>query len=343
MAPVVNGRLLFNEIPIGLPEPGRTTIYDASQTIDLENHTLDGGFLLKTLVLSIDPYLRGKMRDPSIPSYAPAFAKGEVISNYGIGVVLRSENPSFKAGDHLYGLYPFQHYFVANDADAFRVVKNEVKLPLSVYVGVCGMPGQTAYHGWKEYASPTKGEIAFVSTGAGPVGATVIQLAKADGLKVIASAGSDEKVAFMKSIGADVAFNYKKENTLDILKREGPIDIYWDNVGGQTLEAAIEAAAVDARLIECGMISSYNGGEPYHIKNLVFIVRKQLKLLGFLVMKLQHKYDEAFFQEIPLKVSRGEIKYKEDVTIGLEKAGHAILDVQSGVNNGKSVVLVAQE
>jgi len=235
------------------------------------------------------------------------------------------------------------HYFVANDADAFRVVKNEVKLPLSVYVGVCGMPGQTAYHGWKEYASPTKGEIAFVSTGAGPVGATVIQLAKADGLKVIASAGSDEKVAFMKSIGADVAFNYKKENTLDILKQEGPIDIYWDNVGGQTLEAAIEAASVDARLIECGMISSYNGGEPYHIKNLVFIVRKQLKLLGFLVMKLQHKYDEAFFQEIPLKVSRGEIKYKEDVTIGLERAGHAILDVQSGVNNGKSVVLVAQE
>lgn len=129
------------------------------------------------------------------------------------------------------------------------------------------MPGKTADFGWKELSLAKKGEVAFVTAGAGPVGQLVIQLAKLDGLKVIASAGSDEKVEYLKTLGADVAFNYKTSKTAEVLDKEGPINVYWDNVGGETLEAAIDHAAVGARFIECGMISGYNNtGEPYHVK-----------------------------------------------------------------------------
>ncbi|KAL6298349.1 alcohol dehydrogenase [Sparassis latifolia] len=342
MAPVTNGRLLFNEIPTGYPEPGKTTVYDTSQTIDLENVSLKGGSLVKVLVLSSDPYLRGRMRDVTIPSYSPAFPIGEPLDNHGIGLVLRSEDPTLKAGDHVYGILPFEQYTIQERGARLHVLKNEVKIPWSTYIGVCGMPGQTAYCAWKEYASTKKGEVAFVTSGSGPVGATVIQLAKAEGLKVIASAGSDEKVAFIRSIGADVAFNYKKESTLEVLRKEGPINVFWDNVGGETLEAAIDTAAVGARFLMCGCISEYNGQPPYAVKNLSLIVGKQLKISGFIVFNLLAKYGQQFYAEIPKRVASGEIKYLEDATRGLENAGQAILDVQKGLNKGKKVIVVAE-
>ena len=129
------------------------------------------------------------------------------------------------------------------------------------------MAGKTADFGWKEFSAAKVGDVAFITAGAGPVGQLVIQLAKLDGLKVIASAGSDEKVAYLKTLGADVAFNYKTNKTAEVLEKEGPINVYWDNVGGETLEAAINHAAIGARFIECGMISAYNAtGEPYNVK-----------------------------------------------------------------------------
>ncbi|KAI0357028.1 NAD-P-binding protein [Trametes cingulata] len=343
MAPVKNGRYLFNEVPTGFPEPGKTTIYDDSQTIDPDTVPLNGGFLVKVLVLSVDPYLRGKMRDASVKSYSPPFYIGEPLYNYGIGVVVRSENSAFKPGDHLYGIFNFQHYVIENDPKKFKVIENKEGLPWSVYVGVCGMPGETAAYGWKEFAHPKKGEVAFVTAGAGPVGATVIQLAKADGLKVIASAGSDEKVAFLSSIGADVAFNYKTVNTRKVLEKEGPINIYWDNVGGETLEAALDFAEKHARFIECGMISSYNTTTPYHVKNLMKIVSQELTINGFIVGSIRHKYEDDFYATFPKRVASGEIKYKEHPVRGLENAGQAIVDVQSGRNFGKSVIIVADE
>lgn len=342
MAPVKNGRLIFKEIPTGYPEPGKTTIYDESETIDLDSVPLKGGVLVKTLVVSIDPYLRGKMRDPSIQSYTPAFVKDKPIYNYGVGVVLRSENPRAKPGDHLYGTYDFQQYSILNNLDEFEVLKNEHNLPWSAYVGVVGMPGQTAWVGWHEYAAPQKGDVVFVTAGAGPVGSFVIQLAKLQGLKVIASAGSEDKVDFIKSLGADVAFNYKTANTWDVLKREGPINIYWDNVGGETLDAALANAARGARFIECGMISEYNTA-PYTVKNLMAIVRQELHLHGFIVNHHLHKHHARFYAEVPGKVARGEIKYVEDAKQGLQYAGEAILEVQKGRNSGKSVVIVGDE
>ncbi|KAF8558790.1 alcohol dehydrogenase [Imleria badia] len=342
MAPVTNARQIFNEIPTGYPIPGQTTVYDTTQTIDLENVPLNGGFLLKTLVLSIDPYMRGRMRDASVKSYISSFKLGQPLDNYGVGLVLRSENSAFEAGDHLYGRLPFQEYSIQAEPHGFSKIENEHKLPWSVFVGAAGMPGQTAYCAWKEYAQAKKGEVAFITAGAGAVGSLVVQLAKRDGLKVIASAGSDDKVAFMKEIGADVVFNYKTTKTSEVLAKEGPIDVFWDNVGGETLDAALDAAARYARFIECGMISNYNG-TPYPVMNLTNILTREIKLYGFVVTSILPKHRNAFYKELPALLASNELVFKEDLTRGLEGAGEAILAVQKGTNNGKSVVVVAEQ
>ncbi|TDL20588.1 NAD-P-binding protein [Rickenella mellea] len=343
MAPVRNARSVFNEVPIGLPDPGRTVKYDDSQTIDLDDVDLGGGFLVKVLYVSMDPYLRNRMREPSPKNLRPPFIIGDPLVNFGIGVVLRSENPEMKVDDHIYGFLPFQEYAILKETKAFRVISNEANIPWSAYVGVCSMPGQTAYYGWRALAEAKKGETLFVS--AGPVGSFVIQLAKHEGLKVIASAGSDEKVQFIKSIGADVAFNYKKELTTEILDKEGPINIYWDHVGGETLDAALDAAAHFARFVECGMMSQNNAtpeNPPYIPKNLQLVIGKTLTIRGFVVTVFEDQYKEDFYAEIPSRVAKGELKYVEDVTVGLEGVGQALLNVQTGANRGKSVIRVSQ-
>ncbi|KAI0045916.1 alcohol dehydrogenase [Auriscalpium vulgare] len=344
MAPVTNARHIFIEIPTGLPEPGKHTAHDTSRTIDLENEPLHGGFLVKTLILSIDPYMRVKMRDASIKSYSPAYAIGEPLYGYGIGRVLRSESSALKPGDHIYGaLTPHEEYFVRQDPEQFEVLKNEYNLPLSLFVGVLGMPGQTAYVGWKEFSKAKPGETAFVTTAAGAVGSFVIQLAKLDGLKVIASSGSDEKAAFAKAVGADVSFNYKKDSTKDVLDREGPIDVYWDNVGGETLDLALAAAKDYARIIECGMSSQYNASELYGIKNALFFVTKSLSLNGFIVYKIFHKYASDFYREVPKLVKDGKIKYEEHLKRGLDLVGEGLRDALDGRNQGKVVIVVADD
>ncbi|KAJ3548111.1 hypothetical protein NMY22_g1396 [Coprinellus aureogranulatus] len=230
------------------------------------------------------------------------------------------------------GLAAHQAYTVYPHKAGLIVLDNKENLPWSYYVGVCGMPGKTAYHAWHEYSQAKKV----------PVGSFVIQLAKLDGCKVIASAGSDEKVDFMKSIGADVAFNYKTTSPLEFLEKEGGIDIYWDNVGGETLDAALEAAHVNARFIECGMISGYNtGGAP--ITKGIQIVAKSISMHGFIVSRLERKYDEKFYKEIPKLVAEGKLKYREQVYDGLQKVGDAIADVQKGLNKAKAVIKVADE
>ncbi|KAF9016221.1 NAD(P)-binding protein [Hymenopellis radicata] len=321
MAPVQNSAVIFNEIPTGFPIPGQTMVYDTSHIIDLENVPLNGGILVKTLVVSVDPYLRGKMRDASIESYSLTYLLGQPLYNYGVARVLRSEKHDIKVGDHVTGMIKFQEYYVINDFSTVQVItKTEPSLPWSVYVGAAGMPGRTAYFAYKEYAKAKKGGTIFVSTGAGAVGSMVIQLAKLDGLKVIGSAGTDTKVQYMKEIGADVAFNYKTTDTLEVLKKEGPLDVYWDNVGGSTLDAAIESMKDFGQIIVCGMISAYNDakGQTY-------------------------KWNDEFYRVIPKKLASGEIKYKEEITKGLEGAGEAIRKIQAGENLAKSVIVVADE
>ncbi|KAG6867699.1 hypothetical protein C0993_012149 [Termitomyces sp. T159_Od127] len=233
MAPIRNARTIFNSVPTGYPIPDETTIYDTTQTIDIENTPLNGGFVLKTLVLSIDPYLRARMCDANT-KYAVCR-----ITIHGVGVVVRSENAKVRVGAHVYGIIPHREYSVFGDlkTQGLMLVGNEEGLPWSVYLGAAGMPGElwcslrggrALFDAGMCWCCRTDGVLRvegvlqgeegrgwFVTTGG----------AKLDGLKVIASAGSDEKVAFMKSIGADVAFNYKTTSTAQVLEREGPIDI----------------------------------------------------------------------------------------------------------------------
>ncbi|KAF7319221.1 NAD(P)-binding protein [Mycena chlorophos] len=389
MAPIRNAGLLFNSIPKDYPVPGETTIYDTTAHIDLDNVPLNGGFLAKTLILSIDPYLRGRMRgNQGKRSYIGAYEIGKPLSTWGIAVVLRSETPAVDVGKYIMGvLIGWVSFFclslrghvltltfrVCSESSEYAVyppssvpwlsfVNKHPSLNLTTYVGAAGMPGHTAYAGWKEHSHAKAGETVFVTTGAGPVGSFVIQLAKQAGCKVIGSAGSEAKLAFMKSIGADVVFNYKDVDTRAILAQEGPIDMqvpthgivtfvrsrlpcedrYWDNVGGDVLDAAIEHAAIDARIILCGSISGYNTGQT-PIKNLPLAIGKSLHLHGILVTNIFPKHAAAFWADIPTKLATGEIKYIEDITRGLENAGEVILSVQKGRNMGKAVVVVADE
>lgn len=284
------------------------------------------------------------MRDATTASYSDAFKVGAPLSNFAVGRVVRSEAESFKVGDHVTSFLNFEEYTVVPGAALSWVKKldNKDNLPWSVYVGAAGMPGRTAYSAYHEFSNAKKGETIFVSTGAGAVGALVIQLAKRDGLKVIGSAGSDEKVAFMKEIGADVAFNYKTTSTDEVLDKEGPIDIYWDNVGGATLDSAFGHLNVNGRIINCGMISGYNTKEPYAFKNIMRIVTHSLSLNGFIESRIGPKYAEKFYREFVPLLASGEIKYREEKT-PLAQAGEAIRKIQMGENIAKSVIVVAED
>ncbi|KAJ7749803.1 alcohol dehydrogenase [Mycena maculata] len=342
MAPITNARVLFAAVPKDFPIPGETTVHDTSAKIDLETVPLNGGFLIKTLVLSIDPYMRGRMRPAGTKSYSEAFTLGAPIDGYGVCVVLRSENSAVAPGTFVYGTFPHQQYTVLPNPQALTFLEKDPKLPWTVYVGAAGMPGQTAFCGWKEFSHAKKGETAFVTTGAGPVGSMVIQLAKREGLKVIASAGSDEKVEFMKEIGADVAFNYKTTDTRAVLAREGPVDVFWDNVGGDILDAALENTAIHGRHTFNPRPAGYNTGYQ-GIKNMHEVFARSLTISGILVFRLQYKYAEEFYATIPRALGAGKIKYREDVSRGLETVGDMILRVQEGRNTGKAVVVVSEE
>ena len=342
MPEITNGRHIVKEYPSGYPIPGQTTAYDTSAKIDPESVSLNGGILAKLLLISIDPYLRGRLKAES-PARFPLEAP---LSGYGIVKVIRSENDKFHPGDILYGNGRIRHeeYTIITKEEAEHVTafKPVDKVPLSVYIGAAGMPGLTAFTGWKEYAAAKKGETVFVSTAAGAVGSMVVQIAKNEGLKVIGSAGSEEKVKFLKELGVDVAFNYKTTDTREVLQKEGPIDIYWDNVGGDTLDAVLENTNELARIIMCGAISGYNG-EPAIVKNLMNTIYKQTKLYGHLVGPFVSKYQKAFDEVVVRKLADGTYKHREDKVYGLDKAPQAMLDVQKGANVGKSVVVVSED
>ncbi|CAE6384099.1 unnamed protein product [Rhizoctonia solani] len=222
MSPTQISAAIFNSIPKEYPILNETIVI-GSTTIDLENVPLSGGTLVKAVYLSIDPYLRGRMREVSSQSYVDKFQLGKPIANFGIGKVLRSEKNGVYPGDllHIQDL-SFQEYSALAPEHPARVIKEEPGIPLSAYIGVLGMPGMTAFYGLELVGKPVKGETIFVSSGASAVGSLVVQLAKAKGLKVVASVGSDDKVDFLKSISVDVPINYKKQNVADILAKEGP-------------------------------------------------------------------------------------------------------------------------
>lgn len=243
---VLNKSLIFSQVPHGYPVPGKDLVVKTSE-IDISNSP-PGGITTKNLYVpsslypvpidytnikqvSFDPYLRGRMRDASIKSYSPPFTLGGVINNNGVAKVVSSDHNDFKEGELVLGNLGFEDYssITAERADGFRKLNNPYKLPLSYFTGVLGMPGLTAYSSFYGIGKPKKGETIFISAASGAVGQVVGQLAKHEGLKVVGSAGSDEKVEFVKKeLGFDAAFNYKSTSTKDALAELCPegIDIY---------------------------------------------------------------------------------------------------------------------
>ncbi|KAF7722048.1 hypothetical protein EC973_003730 [Apophysomyces ossiformis] len=342
---VNNTEIHFTKIPTSYPVAGEH-MKAHNANLDLDAPIPEGSFIVKTLVLSVDPFLRGRMRDESIKSYSPAFKLNQPMNGYTMSVVVKSNNPQFKENDLVYGLGAFAEYmFVPKQYASLFTVRNEARtsgLPISHYVGILGMPGMTAYVGLIKFGKPKAGETLYISAAAGAVGQLVGQIGKILGLHVVGSAGSDDKVEYLKSIGFDGAFNYKTEDIPKKLRELCPkgIDIYFENVGGKMLEHVINHANPFARIVACGMISQYNLSKPEPIHNLIQVVTKSLTIQGFIVSN-SPEMEEPFRKDVTQWLLEGKIKYRETVAEGIEKTPEALIDVLKGNNFGKQVVHVS--
>lgn len=287
---VQNKALIFADFPSGFPEIGKHLKVESSE-FDIDQEPPRDGITVKVHYVSFDPYQRGRMRKPEIKSYAPPFDLGKPVTNSAIVSVIKSANSKFKEGQVLYAVRTnTEEYSVLGkeEAESCEVLKNEYNLDPKLFIGALGMPGLTAYSSFYAIAQPKKGETIFISAASGAVGQLVGQLAKHEGLTVIGSVGDDKKLEFItKELGFDGGFNYKKEKPLEALQRLAPdgIDIYYENVGGEQLEAAIAHMKNKGRIVACGMISQYNlpPEKSYGVKNLMQIVGKRITMRGFIV------------------------------------------------------------
>lgn len=266
MAPAQNKTLIFKKIPTAAPVPGEHLVLE-DRVFDPDAAPPSGGLTLSILYASFDPYMRGRMRPAHIKSYVPAFELNGPVTSHSVARVLKSDTDAYKPGDLVVGMLPMAEYAVLDGegAKAIRKVENKHGLKdLGLFIGPLGMPGLTAWSSLYEIGQPKKGETIFISSAAGAVGQVVGQIAKREGLKVIGSVGSDEKLEFIiKELGFDGGFNYKKEKPRDALKRLAPegLDIYYENVGGEQLEAALDAMNNWGRIVACGMVSLSLGVE----------------------------------------------------------------------------------
>ncbi|WAL65286.1 NADP-dependent oxidoreductase [Amycolatopsis cynarae] len=297
-----------------------------------------GEILVRNVEMSVDPYMRGRMS--AAKSYIAPFEVGKVMDGGAIGVVLESTVDGFEPGDHVLHGFGWRSHAVLPAKKAHKV--DPEAAPLGAYLGVLGMPGLTAYSGLFRVAEFKEGDTVFVSGAAGAVGSVVGQLAKLRGAKrVIGSAGSAEKVRhLLDDLGFDAAFNYKDGPVVEQLKAAAPegIDVYFDNVGGEHLEAAIASANVHARFTICGMISVYNATEPPAApRNLSQVIGKRLTIKGHLVGD-HYDLQPQFLAEVAPLVKEGKLRYEETVVEGLENAPQAFIDLLDGVNTGKMLV-----
>jgi NADPH-dependent curcumin reductase CurA len=292
--------------------------------------------LVRNLYMSVDPYMRGRMND--VKSYVPPFQIGQSLQGAAVGEVVESLSDEFKLGDVVTSHYGWREFFIS-DAKELQKVNANVK-PLSTYLGVLGMTGLTAWVGLN-LVEVKAGDCIFISAAAGAVGSIAGQLAKLRGCRVIGSAGSSEKVkTLLEEFGFDAAFNYKDGDVLDQLKKAAPdgITVYFDNVGGDHLEAALTVLRPFGRIISCGMISKYNETTPSPgPRNLVLMLVKRLTMKGFIVSDWKDSIPQ-FLKEVGGYLAGGKLRTKETVIEGIENAPKAFLDLLHGANTGKMIV-----
>jgi NADPH-dependent curcumin reductase CurA len=320
--------------PKGIPTAANFT------RAQIELKTLpDQHVLVRNLFMSVDPYMRGRMNDRK--SYVPPFEIGKALEGGAVGEVIESRSSEFKAGDAVVSNFGWREYFIASPKD-LHSVSRKVQ-PLSVYLGALGMTGMTAWVGLN-LVEVKAGDVIYISGAAGAVGNVAGQLAKLRGCKVIGSAGSMEKVKFLREeCGFDIAFDYKTGAVVDQLNVEAPdgIDVYFDNVGGEALEAALSTLRVHGRIIACGGISGYNEEKPQPgPSNLFNVTTKRLTMRGMIVSDSLDRRGE-FEKEVGGYLKSGKLKNKETVVEGLDQAAGAFIGLFAGNNFGKMIVKLA--
>ena len=325
-------QMVLRRRPVGLPTPDDFDIHD----VDLPEPG-DGEVLVENVCMSVDPYMRGRMVDRQ--SYTPPFQIGEALTGGAIGRVAQSNDPDLPEGEHVESSFGWREAFIAKGAGLRRV--GELKAPASAYLGVLGMPGMTAYVGLLEVGALKAGETVFVSGAAGAVGSAVGQIAKIKSCVAIGSAGSAEKVRHLTDdLGFDHAFDYHDghlERQISAGAPEG-IDVYFDNVGGDHLQAALNCMKPNGRIPLCGAIAQYNATAPVPgPNNLTIAIGMQLALKGFIVSNFNHLRAD-FVRDMTAWVTSGQLKYRETTFDGLDKAPEAFIGLFTGANTGKMVV-----
>jgi NADPH-dependent curcumin reductase CurA len=338
MPEIKNRQIVLAARPVGMPKA--TDFKRVETPLPAPK---DGEVLLRTIWLSVDPYMRGRMSDAA--SYAQPVAVGGVMVGDTVGEVVESRDPSLKPGDVVAAYVGWQSHAVAR---ARGLRKLDPKLaPVSTAMGILGMPGMTAYFGLIEVGRPRPGDSVFVSGAAGAVGSAVGQIARIAGCRVAGSVGSDAKARQIKeTYGFDDALNYKSENDLAAaLKRVCPngIDVYFDNVGGPITDAVLGHINLHARVVICGQIAGYNErGKEMGPRNLWQLIVKRARIEGMLVSDFSGREAEAL-ERLGGWVREGRIKYAEDVVEGLENAPAAFLRLFTGANTGKQLVRVGPD
>jgi len=331
----MNKVILLDKRPVGKPA------LDDFKFIEEENPIpADRQVLLKTLFVSVDPYLRGRMS--SAKSYAPPFKLNEPIQSGLIAEVIESRNPDFKVGDFVSALLDWKEFQVSDGTNLIKVDGNAASL--SAYVGILGMTGLTAYLGLTEIGKPKIGETLVVSGAAGAVGSVVGQIGKILGCKVVGIAGSDEKTSVLTSkFGFDSAINYKTANDLKTeIKCAAPdgVDIYFDNVGGVISDAVLANINQFARVPVCGAISLYNDTELALGPRLQpILVKNSVLMQGFIVSNYALKFPQAI-KQLTTWLNEGKLTYKETIVNGFDQIPQAFIDLFEGKNEGKMIVKI---
>ena len=325
--------------PVGAPKPSDFRVAETPVPEPVE-----GQLLVRNIYMSVDPYMRGRMRD--VKSYVPPFQIDAVLDGGSIGQVIASRHPKFGEGDFVVGGQGFREYYVTDGVGQRKV---DPKLaPLSAYLGILGMPGLTAYVGLIDLGKPKAGETLLVSAAAGAVGMVVGQIGKVLGLRVVGTAGGPEKTRWLTDeLGFDAAFDYRAasgalERAIADVCPDG-VDIYFENVGGAMLEAALANMRPFGRIPLCGMIALYNEEQPQPgPRNLIFCIPRRLTLTGFIVSDHFDRFP-AFVKDVGGWLAEGKIKNRETIVQGIENAPTAFIGLLGGENVGKMLVQIAPD
>ena len=316
--------------PSGLPRPENFELKDAPLP-DLG----DGMVRVRNEWLSVDPYMRSRMND--VKSYVPSFKVGEPMDGGAVGKVVESRSPHLKEGETVFHMLGWREEAVGH-AGQFNKVP-PLPVPDHQWLGNLGLTGATAYFGLLRVAQAREGDTVFVSAAAGAVGSAVVQIAKAKGMRVIGAAGGEEKCAWVRELGADSAIDYKAKPVVQSLLEAAPdgIDVYFDNVGGDHLDAAFAAAKQNARFAICGMIENYNAGPPPSFRYIMRVIAARIMMKGFIYTDFLPEIGD-FYRDMGGWVASGKVTSRETVREGLEAMPEAFLDLFRGANIGKMLV-----